>query len=125
MLLEGLDYYHEAFVKYGKVPPTPKEFAFAKKYIECGDRKTAYDYAGYASIDNYDKRNQQSLMRRIATGEAVMYLLKIATKEWAMEQELNAHALASKALKAYENADTVRDQINALKFIAQVMGLHK
>ena len=122
MLMEDLEYYQGVFVQCGKIPPSPKQFAYVKKYLECGDKKIAYDYAGYASIDRYPPHNQASMLRQISDLQAVKLLQQLAVKEWAMEQQINARALASKALQAYENADNVRDQLNALKFIGRVMG---
>ena len=122
MLDENLDYYSQVFVKRGKVPPTMKEFIFAQVYLATNNQKTANDAAGYPSVEHLDKHTQMRYTRAVKMQPGIQNLLKFAVKEWYDEQQITVRSICNKALKAYENAETVRDQLNALKFIAKLGG---
>jgi len=122
MLDENLDYYSQVFTNYGKMPPTMKEFIFAKVFLATNNQKTANDAAGYPSIDHLSLNSQMRYTRAIKMQPGIQNLLRFAVKEWYDEQQVTVHSICNKALKAYENATTVREQLNALKFIARLGG---
>ena len=122
MLNEDLDYYKQVFVKRGMCPPTMKEFTFARVYLATNNQRIANDAAGYPSVAHLHPDNQMKYTRTIKMQVGIQNLLKFAVKEWYDEQQISVRRICNEALKAYNNADNVRDQLNALKFIARLGG---
>lgn len=119
-LQNNLSHYQALFKKYGCVPPNRQQFIFTKHYLKTLNITKAYKAAGYEDLTHVtNQRWLYSRMARIKNLDTVRLLMKLAAHEWVIEQKLTAEWVANEALKAYNNADNVSDQLKALKLVSE------
>ena len=125
LILDGYDYIGACFSNSGRVPPTPYQFRFVEHYIKHQNAKAAYKYAGYRDMSHLTKCGQRAKLHRITTSYTIQTMLKILTDNWMRANEMNADKLATMTLQAYNNADNMKDQLMALRFLANLGGVYR
>ena len=119
---DDLETYNHTLVSCGSEPATVKQLKFVNYFLLTGSSLQAYNAAGYRGINQYDTNNRSRKVNQVVRRTVVSNLLKIAMRKWCTENRVTRESLATKALEAYDNADTVRDQLNALKLVAKLSG---
>ena len=122
---DSYDYYAALFVRNGRTPPTPRQFKFAEYYMKHNDVKAAYYYADYRNIDHLTASGQRYKLRKASVSVGVQTLFKLMTNEWMRRQDVNVNSLCTRALQSYNNADNMKDQLNAIRLMANLSGMYR
>ena len=109
--------------KTGQRKPTPKQLKYAEVFLKTGDRKQAYEAAGYANMDNYPAKWVRRTIYNIHNQPSVQRILNAAMRDALEEIGVTTTNIVRLALQAYDNAETVRDQLEALKLITNISTL--
>lgn len=105
--------------------PTFKQFTFVRAYLETNDLVFAYKAAGYHSIDHLTERMQRLHIQKVRRGRGVQTLIQLAAAEWCDKNKISTFKICDMALDCYNRADTVRDQLRALRFLNGLISHHK
>jgi len=107
---------------------TTKQIKFVAAYLSAPYEirgKIAWDAAGYPSIDHLSRDVQRMRIHRILCYKNVRDLLKLSFSKWALENRVNAGMLADKVLNIINTADNHRDQLSAIRLLADLGGFRK
>jgi len=99
--------------------PTAAQFKYAEVYVATGDQKAAYEAAGFHSVKHLNDRYARLQYAKVRKRKGVRILLKLLARNWMMKHEITVASLCNKALQAYYNADNVKDQLSAIRFLAE------
>jgi len=109
----------DLFIREGGVTPTPAQFKYAEVYIKTGDQKAAYEAAGFHSVSHLTDRYARLQYAKVRRRKGVKTLLKLLARNWMVKNDVTIESLCDKALQAYYNADNVKDQLSAIRLLAE------
>jgi len=93
--------------------PTPKNWSFVKYYLETGNKRTAYIKAGYTPAHT----NMEQRIDQVFSTRNVQILLQLIMGDFIERRKISSQKLLNKALEVYDRCDTVKEQLETLKFI--------
>lgn len=99
--------------------PNNKQWLYVKYLFEGFPKKECYLKAGYKMPRQ--PRYLQTLTDIIHTKKAVQILISLVISEYTRKREVSSQALLDKALGLYDRCDTVREQLDVLKFINSLL----
>ena len=100
--------------------PTPRQLKFVKLLFEGKGMIPAYHGAGYAHKGK--PRNNWFQAQLVLKSDGVQILIGVILRDYINARQLSVSAIIEKAFHTYENATTVREQLDTLKFIAKLAG---
>ena len=101
--------------------PTPKQIRYVELFMKTGDRWAAYHGAGYKSVHDIPRRYGRRSIHQIHNSPTVQAMLAAVLRSTLEDVGISARELVDKAMAAYDNADTVKDQIAALRLVTQII----
>jgi hypothetical protein len=119
--VRDLEKYTPVLKASNKGMPTKQQFKFVEAYIQTRKLDEAYILAGYAIPAKKNHRSWIMLKAQsIRDRPSVQTLLKLVIKDWYEEQGITVEFLVREALKTYDQADTIKDKIAALRFVSEL-----
>jgi len=100
--------------------PTPRQFRFVKALFEGLGMIAAYHKAGYKHSGKPSNNWLQAKL--VLNSDGVQILIGIVLKDYIHAQELSVSSLINKAFQTYDKAETAKEQLEVLKFIARLAG---
>ena len=85
-----------------------------------GDKWKAYHSAGYKSLHGVNPRYARRSIHNVHHANGVQWMLRSLMADAMKEATLSATDFVSMILKAYNDADTVKDQLKALELLTRV-----
>ena len=105
--------------------PTSKQIRYAELYLAGNDRVDAYHGAGYKDVSKKIPRLARRDIYNIHNSKGVQFILNAVVRDTLKEMCITTEALIAHALRAYDNADTIREQIDALRLITDLITLNR
>jgi len=98
--------------------PTQKQWLYVKYLFEGFPRMECYRKAGYKMPK---QRYLRTMTDIIHNHRVVQILISLVISEYTRKREVSSQALLDKALGLYDRCDTVREQLDVLKFINSLL----
>jgi hypothetical protein len=97
--------------------PRVKHWLFVKYLFQGMQKRQAYLKAGYKK----PKTRFDQHVRILMNSKSVQRLINIVISDYARKRELSAQKLLDQAIELYDRCDTVREQLDVLKFINDLL----
>ena len=108
----------KGFVTRRRLPNT-KQWLYVKYLFEGYPKLDCYRKAGYKMPKQSNRR--QAMAELIHTTKTVQILISLVISEYTRKREVSSQALLDQALGLYDRCDTVREQLDVLKFINSLL----
>lgn len=103
----------------GKI--TPKQLRYIENYLKTGDTWKAYHAAGYKSMEDVPKRYARRSIYNVHNSKNIQRFLGEIMHTTLLDLGITAKNLAEKAMDCYQEADTVKEKMEALKLITRIL----
>jgi hypothetical protein len=100
--------------------PTQKQFLFVKYLFLNYGKIESYHKAGYKHNGKPALNWMQA--EKVYKSDKVQILIGLILEDYVHAQRITATGLINEALKTYDRAETAKEQLETLKFIAKIAG---
>ena len=97
--------------------PNQRQWLFVKYLFEGMDKRDAYFKAGYMTVQRSVEQRVKTLLR----SKSVQTLINLVISDYALKRKISAQKLLDEALTLYDRCDTVKEQLEVLKFIKDLL----
>ena len=106
-----------------RTTPNSNQMKFVEVFLKTGNARKAYEATGYYDLNRYtNEAFKYKSIQRVVYGKAVQFLLALVFSDWARRNEITAARLGEMTLRAYDNATSIREQLEAIKLLANLAG---